>query len=164
VQEHKKQYTITLTGKVQEAGFRGYLQDICNRLRVPSIVYNTSADELKLLCEADQQTLTDLSAQIREYRLGEIRGVSIEEGLELPYPSHRGIIGIEQEIYTRLDEGVKILHAIKDDTKAINDGVRRLDSIKDDTKAINDGVRKVDKKLDKLDDISETLREISSKL
>ena len=119
------------------------MEDLCKRLRVPGIVYNTAVDELKLLCEADKDTLTELSSQIKEYILGEISDLKIQEGLELPYPPYRAVLGIEQEIYNRLDEGVKMLHSI------------------------NDGVNKVDKKLDKLDkldEISQTLREISSKL
>lgn len=145
MQKYKKQYTITISGKVQEAGFRGYLEDLCRTLKVPSIVYNTGADELKLLCEADKETLTKLSAEIREYRLGEIRDLKIAEGVELPYPPFRAVLGIEQEIYNRLDEGVKVLYSIKDDTKI-------LYSIKDDTK-------KLDKVVDNLEEISQTLRD-----
>lgn len=121
MQNYKKQYTITVRGEVQEVGFRGYLEDLCKRFRVPGIVYNTAVDELKLLCEADKDTLTELSAQIKEYRLGEIRDLRIEEGLELPYPPYRAVLGIEQEIYNRLDEGVKILHSIKEDTTKLDE-------------------------------------------
>jgi len=153
MQNYKKQYTITLRGKVQEIGFRGYLEDLCKRLRVPSISYNTSMDELKLLCETDQETLNKLSDQIREYRLAEITDLSIQEGVQLPYPPYRAVIGIEQEIYNRLDEGVKILLSIKGDT-------RLLQSIKEDTKKLD----KLDKLDEKLGNIGKTLREISDKL
>ncbi len=136
MQKHEKQYTISIRGKVQEVGFRGYLEDLCRRHRVPSIVYNTAIDELKLLCEADQKTLNELSSQIREYRLAEIEDIRIREGVELPYPPFRAVLGIEHEIYSRLDEGVKVLHSIKDDTR----------------------------KLDKLDEMTQTLKEISKKL
>jgi len=142
MQKYKKQYTITISGKVQEVGFRGYLEDLCKRLRVPSKVYNTAVDELKLLCEADQNTLKELSSLIKDYRLAEIRDINIREGLELPFPPFRAVLGIEQEIYNRLDEGVKILYSIKDDTK-------RLDKLD---------------KLDKLDEITQTLKDISNKL
>lgn len=135
MQKYKKQYTITISGKVQEAGFRGYLEDLCRTLKVPGRVYNTGADELKLLCEADKETLAKLSAEIREYRLGEIRDLKIVEGVELPYPPFPAVLGIEQEIYNRLDEGVKVLYSIKDDTK------------------------KLDKVVDKLEEISQTLRD-----
>jgi acylphosphatase len=95
LQDYKKQHTITVRGRVQEVGFRGYLEDLCKRLRIPSVVYNTAVDELKLLCEADHDTVTKLSAQIKEYRLGEIRELEIKEGLELPFPPIRGVLGIE---------------------------------------------------------------------
>ena len=148
MQKSKKQYTVTVSGKVQEVGFRGYLEDLCKRLRLPSIVYNTAIDELKLLCEADQNTLNELFSQIKEYRLAEIKDLRIHEGIELPYPPFRAVLGIEHEIYNRLDEGVKILYSIKADTQL-------LQSIKADTKKLD--------KLDKLDEITQTLKDISSK-
>jgi len=150
MQKQREQYTITVVGKVQEVGFRGYLADLCRSLRVPSIVYNTTSDELKLLCEADEETIKKLASGIRDYRLAEIRDLSIDKGLQLPYPTVRGVVGIEEEIYNRLDEGVKILYSIKDDTKILH--------------SINDDTKRIDKKLDKLDEISDTLRQISEKL
>lgn len=169
-----KKHTITIRGRVQEVGFRGYLEDLCKRLRIPSIVYNTAADELKLLCEADQDTVVKLSAQIREYRLGEIRDLEIKEGLELPFPPYRAVLGIEQEIYNRLDDGVKILYlikedtkilgSIKEDTKKVDESIKILGSIKEDTTKLNKKLNKLDDMDEKLGDVSETLREISKKL
>lgn len=154
LQKQREQYTITVVGKVQEVGFRGYLTDLCRSLRVPSIVYNT-IDELKLLCEADEETIKKLASGIRDYRLAEIRDLSIDKGLRLPYPTVRGVVGIEEEIYNRLDEGVKILYSIKEDTKKLD----KLDEIDSTTKRID---KKLDK-LDKLDEISDTLKKISEK-
>ncbi len=151
--QKSKRYTITINGRVQEVGFRGYLEDVCNRLRIPSIVYNAPINEIKLLCETDPKTLKELSSHIKRYKIAEIKDVRIDEGVELPYPPFRAVTEIEQEIFTRLDEGVKILHSIKSDTQRLDEGVKILYSIKSDTQ-----------KLDKLDEITETLKEISGKL
>jgi acylphosphatase len=40
--EQKKQYTITLRGRLQDVGFRGYLQDLCKSLGVPAIVCDSA--------------------------------------------------------------------------------------------------------------------------
>lgn len=158
MQKYKKQHTITIIGKIQAVGFRGYLADLCRSLRVPSIVYHTTSDELKLLCEADEETIKKLASGIRDYRLAEIRDLSVDKGLQLPYTTVRGVVGIEEEIYNRLDEGVKILHSIKEDTRKL-DKLDKLDEIDSTTKRID---KKLDK-LDKLDEISDTLRKISEK-
>ncbi len=82
MQEHKKQYTMTITGKAK-AGFVDFIWDLCKALRVPGIVYNSAIDEIKLFCEADQETISKLTDQINKYKLEENR-VSIQDGLQLP--------------------------------------------------------------------------------
>lgn len=82
MQEHKKQYTITITGKAK-AGFVDLILDLCKALRVPGIVYNSAVDEIKLFCEADQETISKLTDQINKYKLEENR-VSICDGVQLP--------------------------------------------------------------------------------
>jgi acylphosphatase len=183
MQKYKRRYTITVSGKVQEVGFRGYLEDLCKRLKVPSIVYNTTIDEMKVLCKTDKKTLKALSSQIKEYRLAEIKELRIDEGVDLPYPPFRAVRGIEREIYNRLDDGVKMLYSIKSDTtllqsiKAVLHSIKSdttllqsikavLHSIKSDTtllQSIKADTKKLDK-LDKLDEITETLKDISNKL
>lgn len=62
--------------------------------------------------------------------------------------------GAEKEIFARLDEGVRVLHDIKDDTKKIGDAVY---SIKEDTSKIGEIV-------DTNKEIVKVLKEMSEKL
>ncbi len=178
LQRYKKQrYTVTVAGKVQEVGFRGYVEEICRNLRIPYFAYNV-ADELRLICEADEETLTRLSRRIKDYKLGRVRSVKVAEGVQVPYPGLRGVTDIEHEISNRLDEGVRVLHSIKDDTKnlaGIDGNIKKmggvLHSIKDDTKnlaGIDGNIKKMDNKLDSMDKhlggIGRTLKQISKKL
>lgn len=82
MQKQRKQYTITITGKAK-AGFVDFIWDLCKALRVPGIVYNSAIDEIKLFCEADQETISKLTDQINKYKLEENR-VSIYDGVQLP--------------------------------------------------------------------------------
>ncbi len=134
MQDFRKQYTITITGRVQEVEFRGFLADLCKRLRVPSIAYNSATEELKLLCEAERDTIETLVSWIREYRLGEIRDLKVAEGVQLPYPPFRAVSGIEEEIYGRLDEGVKLLNAM-------NSKLDKLDEIAGTLKEISNKLK-----------------------
>ena len=122
-----------------ELGFRGYIRDLCRRHGIKSIVYNTDEGDLKLLCEASKDKLVEFTSMIKDYRFAEISDIRIEEGIELPSRPFRAVLGIEEEIYDRLDEGVRLLGTM-------NSKLDKLD------------------KLDTLDEMNKTLKEISKKL
>lgn len=151
-----KQYTITIKGKVLEVGFRGYVRELCSREGVKSIVYNTEEGDLKLLCEASRETLEDLASRIKDYKFVEISDIRIEEGIELPSRSFRAVLGLEEDIFDRLDEGVRLL-------RTMNVKLDKLDKLDDMNSKLGKLDTKLDK-LDKLDEISGTLKKISNKL
>lgn len=117
-----KQYTVTIKGRVLELGFRGYLRDLCWRQGIKSIVYNTDEGNLKLLCEANKEKVEELTSLIKDYKLAEITDIRIEEGIELPSRPFRAVLGVEEEIYDRLDEGVRLL-------RNMNSKLDKLDEI-----------------------------------
>ena len=104
---HKStQYTLIIKGKVQSIGFRGYIEEACERLGIGGIGYNIGIDEVRILCEAERKKLEELSQLLRKYEFADISELDIEEGIILPDVYNRSAYGTEKEIFTRLDEGV----------------------------------------------------------
>lgn len=115
----KKQYTLTLTGKVQQIGFRGYAEDLCRQLVIGGIIYNVGEDQVKIICEAEEAVVNKLCQSLKEYQLAEITEAKIEEGIKLPYQLYRVVKGLEQELYSRLDSGIKILENMNESIDGI---------------------------------------------
>lgn len=108
----KKQYTLTLYGEVQDVGFRGYIQDLSKRFSIGGIIYNVGDEEVRILCEGDRKTINQFYKDIKRYTLAQIKESKIEEGFRMPYPMHRAVWTLEQEIYGKLDQGVRLLSDI----------------------------------------------------
>lgn len=108
----KKQYTLTLHGKVQDVGFRGYIQDLSKRFSIGGIIYNVNDEEVRILCEGDRKTINQFYKDIKRYTLAQIKESKIEEGFRMPYPMYRAVLTLEQEIYGKLDHGVRLLSDI----------------------------------------------------
>jgi len=146
----KKQYTLTLHGKVQDVGFRGYVQDLSKRFSIGGIIYNVGDDEVKILCEGDGKTVNQFYKELKRYTLAQIKESRIEEGLRMPYPMQRAVWTLEQEIYGKLDQGVRLLSDINSnvvdmhkDMKSGFDGVNKnIGGMRKDMKSGFDGVNK----------------------
>lgn len=149
----KTQYTLIIKGKVQSIGFRGYIEEACERLGIGGIGYNIGTGEVRILCKAERETLEELSNLLRRYEFADISELDIEEGAILPDVYYRSVYDTEKEIFTRLDEGVRVLHDIKDDTKKIGE-------IKEDTKKIGDAVYSIKEDTSKIGEIVDTNKEI----
>ena len=115
----KKDYTITSTGRVQRVGFRGYAEDLCKELDLRAMIYNVDEDQVKIICEAEEAEVDRLCQLLKEYKLAEIREVKIEEGIQLPYPATRGMTALEQELFSRIDSGVRILENMNESMDGI---------------------------------------------
>ena len=145
----KKQYTLTLKGKVQQVGFRGYAEDLCRELGIGGMTYNVGENEVKILCEAEEAEVNRLCQLLKEYRLAEITETKIEEGLNVPYPLRRGITGLEQELFTRLDSGIKIL-------ENMNESVKLLENMNQSVKLLEN----MNEKIGLLENMNESINEI----
>ena len=117
----KRQYTLIIRGKVQSVGFRGYVEEACERLGIGGIGYNIGTEEVRVLCKANMETAKELIKLLRKYEFAEISQLDLKEGILLPDVYYRSIFGTEKEIFGRLDEGVKVLHEIKSDTGKIGE-------------------------------------------
>lgn len=136
----KKHYTITSMGRVQQVGFRGYAEDVCRQLTIGGMIYNLGDDEVKILCEAEETAVNKLYQSLKEYRLAEITEAKIEEGIQLPYSLHRGVIGLEQELYSRVDSGIKILENVDQTLSNIKQDTSGIAGIRQDTSEIKQGI------------------------
>ena len=143
----KKQYTLTLKGKVQQVGFRGYAEDLCRQLVIGGVIYNLGDDEVKILCEAEEAVVNKFYQSLKEYRLVEITEAKIEEGIQLPYSLYRGVTGLEQELYARVDSGIKILESVNETLGEIKQNTEGIAGIKQDTKDMKSILERSERKL-----------------
>lgn len=128
----KTEYTITSTGRVQRVGFRAYAEDLCRELDLRAMIYNVGEDQVKIICEADGAEVDKLCQLLKEYKLAEIREVKAEEGIQLPYPATRGMTVLEQELFSRIDSGVRILENMNESVKLLenmNQSVKLLENM-----------------------------------
>jgi len=160
----KKQYTVIIRGKVQSVGFRGYVEEACERLGIGGMSYNIGIEEVRVFCQADLETVKELAKLLRKYEFAEITQLDLKEGILLPDVHYRSIFGTEKEIFGRLDEGVKILYGIKKDTEGIT-------GIREDTGSIREGITKIGEDTKRIGKVVETnkqvlkaLKDISDKL
>jgi acylphosphatase len=131
----KKNYTITSKGRVQQVGFRGYAEDLCRQLLTRAISYNVGEDQMKIVCEAEEDMVDRLCQLLKEYKLAEITEVKIEEGIQLPY-SGRVVTALEQELLTRIDSGVRILESMNQKIGLLENMNESINEIKHNTEAI----------------------------
>ncbi len=87
----KKQYTLTVKGKVKQVRCREFVEDMCKRLLVGGIIYDVGDYESKILCEVEGAVADKFCQSLKEYRPLEITETRIEEGIQLPYPLRIGV-------------------------------------------------------------------------
>jgi acylphosphatase len=144
----KKPYTITSRGRVQQVGFRGYAEDLCRQLVPRAITYNAGEDQMVIICEAEEDAVDRLCQLLKEYKLAEITEVKIEEGIQFPHSVGRATTALEQELFTRIDSGVRILEDMNESVKLLenmNEKIGLLEnmnenisSIKHDTEVLHE--------------------------
>ncbi len=153
-----KQATVVLSGEVQYLGLRVEMEELLAKHGFSGFVYNDMKDgTLKLVCEGDEAEIKRLIAEISVAR-PEIN-ISLKEGVILPKPAGRVVIGVEREIFERLDVGVDRLGSIDGTLKSVDKKLSKLDTIEDTLRSAN---KKLDK-LDTLGDIKELLEKIAEK-
>lgn len=80
----KKQYTVTLKGKVKQVSFRQFTEDLFKRLFVGGVIYDVGYDEAKVLVEAEEATVNKFCQLLKEGN--QVTETKVEEGIQLPYP------------------------------------------------------------------------------
>ena len=146
-----KQVTIVISGKVQFIGLRGYIEELTSEYDLAGFVYNDFRDgTVKLACEGEASSIDELAEEIR--RNPEVR-VEVRDKILLPKPAWRVVVGVERDIFSRLDLGVEHLGSIDSS----------LASVKEHTASMDGKLGSMDGKLGSMDgrltSVDVTLRE-----
>ena len=120
-----KCYNITVTGKVQDIGFRGIAEYAGRLLDLSGIVYNAKNGSVMIICRGDDSGIRDFSQEIM--KRGEQRGAVIQDitkqelpfDIVLPYPFSRVLADDDIDNGRKLDKGNELLIDIKRDTSAL---------------------------------------------
>ncbi|MCS4541522.1 MAG: acylphosphatase [Euryarchaeota archaeon] len=140
-----KQATVVLSGEVQYVGLRAEMEELLARHGFPGFVYNDTKDgTLKVVCEGDEAEIRQLIAEISAGR-PEVR-VSLKEGVVLPKPAGRVVIGVEREIFERLDLGVERLGSMDAKLNRLESMDTKLESMDGTLKDIKGLLKKLAEK------------------
>jgi len=160
------QATLVLSGNVQYMGFRRELEELLTSHNFSGFVYNDRRDwTVKIVCEGDEAEIKRLGEKISsEYP--EV-SISLEEKVILPKPAGRVVVGMEQEIFERLDLGVSRLGSIDERLGSVDTKLDKLSSVDGKLDGISGKLNKLDsmdEKLGKLDSMDGKLDSMNGKL
>jgi len=120
-----KCYNITVTGKVQDIGFRSIAEYAGRLLDLSGIVYNAKNGSVMIICRGEDSDIRDFSHEImtRGVKKGALIQDIIKQELsfdiDLPYPFSRVHTDDDIDLGRKLDTGIEILKDIKGDTSAL---------------------------------------------
>lgn len=121
-----KCYNITVTGKVQDIGFRAIVEYAGRLLDLSGLVFNAKNGSVSILCRGEDNDISDLSLEIMNR--GVQRGAVIQEiirqelpfDIVLPYPFSRVIADDDIDLGRKLDKGNELLTDIKTGINNLN--------------------------------------------
>ena len=156
-----KQTTVVLSGEVQYVGLRSEMEELLAKHDFAGFVYNNIREgTLKLICEGEEPEIRQLINEIKAVH-PEV-SISLKEGVVLPKPAGRIVIGTEREIFERLDLGVDRLGTIDGKMASVDKKLEKLEKL-DKLGTIDSKLTSMDKKLDTLEDIKGLLKKIAEK-
>ena len=132
---------------IQTQSYQGYVEDLCRQLVGGGITYNVGEDQMKIICEAEEDTVDRLGELLKEYKLAEITEVKIEEGIQFPYSVGRLVTALEQELFTRIDSGVRVLESMNEKISILENMNESMDGIKQNTVDMKVILERIERKL-----------------
>ncbi len=141
----QKCYNATVTGKVQDIGFRSVVEYVGRLLELKGLVFNAKNGSVRILCSGEDDIIGDFFHEIRtrgEQRGAVIRDIKQQEMpfIDLPDMFSRLFTDDDIDIGRKLDKGNDLLTGIKADTSALSSikaDTFALSSIKDDTSVLS---------------------------
>ncbi len=125
----QKCYNVSITGKVQDIGFRAFIEGIAKLYKLKGYVFNDVDGSVKMVCCGENNIVGEFFKEIKVK--GEKGGVDIEEFTEEELPINIPL----PESFTRLY------------TDELADVGRKLDTGNNELKGINKKLSGVDEKL-----------------
>ena len=132
-------HSITITGKVQNIGFRNTIEHIGRLFGLPGMVFNAKDGSVKILCSGEDTLINNFTQEIKvrgTEKGAEIAGIkeqTLSVYIELPDNFTKVSSDDEIDIGRKLDVGVEVLRNIKGDTSEIKGDIS---AIKEDTSAL----------------------------
>ena len=122
----EKCYNITVTGKVQDIGFRGIAEYAGRLLDLSGLVFNARNGSVMIICRGDDSGIKDFSQEIM--KRGVQKGALIQDiirqelpfDIDLPYPFSRVLTDDDIDNGRKLDKGNELLTDIKTGINNLN--------------------------------------------
>ncbi|MEE8179890.1 MAG: acylphosphatase [bacterium] len=141
-----KQATIIIEGDVQLLGFRSYVDELASRHDLAGFVYtDISEGNVKFVCEGEVPKIEEVMGEINKF-LG-VSKVSIQDRVILPKPVGRVVIGVERDIFDRLDLGVTRLGSIDGHLASIGEHTASIDTRLEENTGILGDIRNILEKI-----------------
>ena len=156
---------LTITGKVQNAGYRGFIEDKARDRHLKGYVFNASDGSVKMICEGACDKIDEFVDVITLHE----KDIFVENiirddisGFALPIPDTFGRVKTDtkEDTYRKLDKGIDAIKSVKKDTvllKDIKEGQEKLIGGQDKLIGVQD------KHTELLTDIKEILEKIAEK-
>ncbi|MEA1895255.1 MAG: acylphosphatase [Euryarchaeota archaeon] len=133
-------YNVTVTGDVQDIGFRKFIESAANSYHVRGYVFNDPDGSVKMLCGGSVESVNELFHAIQTrapsgISIGQFVTDEIITDIDLNMPSEFLKLGTDEisDIGRKLDKGVKLLESLPD----IKECVSILPDIKTGIDAMN---------------------------
>jgi len=155
-----KQATIVIEGVVQFVGFRSYIEEVASRYDLAGFVYNDLREaNVKFVCEGNATNIEGLVKEIAKYPY--VTRVHVKDEILLPKPVGRVVVGVEQEIFSRLDLGVERLNSIDMHVTSIDATLRENTGVlKENTEILKENTGVLKENAGVLKENSSLLRDI----
>ncbi|PXF60604.1 MAG: hypothetical protein C4B59_08785 [Candidatus Methanogaster sp.] len=134
-------YNVTVTGDVQDIGFRRFIESTANSYHVRGYVFNDLDGSVKMLCGGSVESVNELFHAIQTrappgISIGQFVKDEIITDIDLNMPSEFLKLGTDEisDIGRKLDKGVKLLEALPD----IKESVSILPDIKESVSILPD--------------------------
>ncbi len=106
-----KCYNVTITGKVQDIGFRSVIEHAGRLLDLSGLVFNARDGSVQILCRGEDSDIRDFSQEIMVW--GVKSGAVIQDiirqelpiDIEFPYPFSRVLADDDIDLGRKLDKG-----------------------------------------------------------
>jgi acylphosphatase len=120
-------YNVTVTGDVQDIGFRRFIESTANSYHVRGYVFNDPDGSVKMLCGGSVESVNELFHAIQTrappgISIGQFVKDEIVTDIDLNMPSEFLKLGTDEisDIGRKLDKGVKLLEALPDIKESVS--------------------------------------------